>query len=54
MINDLTQENGQNADSMGINMQVANALPICKPATNADKKTTSSQSADQLPQTYIL
>ena len=49
MIRDLTQENGQNADSVGIIMQVANPLPMGKTAANEDKKTTSSISADQLP-----
>ena len=42
MIKDLTQENGQNSDSVGIIMQVANPLPMGKTAANEDKKTTPS------------
>jgi len=32
-------------------MQIADALPMGKPAENADKRTTFSQSVDQAPHT---
>ncbi|XP_067047046.1 uncharacterized protein [Acropora muricata] len=40
---ELNSKSGQNADIVGIIMQIANALRTGKPALNADKRTTSTE-----------